>query len=75
MDLVEDMENIEFFVQSNEPFSWVTPFNPKTNGEFHEYIWSYISLGVVQNKIYWLGVDISEDSQSKHGPNRHPIYH
>ena len=51
------------------------PFNPKSYGEFHEYLWFYTRLGVGQKKIYWLGVELSEDAQSKHDPKINPIDH
>ena len=57
------------------PILWGGPLKPQTYGELHEYLWFYIILGEVQNKIYWLGVELYENIQIKHNYDRHSIDH
>ena len=63
------------FIQYDDPFSWVGPFNLKSYGKFHEYLKFYIRLSAVQEKIYRLVVSFSEDTKGKDVPARHSIYH
>ena len=58
----------------NHSLGWY-PINPKNYGELHKYISFYVSLVECQKKIHLFSVDLSEDYQSKHGPDRHAIGH
>ena len=58
----------------NHYIGW-EPLTPQIYGELHKYIWFYNSLGVGQNKISWLGLEISEKNKSKHAPYVYLIDH
>ena len=64
---------MEMFIHSDDPLSWVGPFNPKAYGNLYEYLLFYTRMSVDQAKINRIGVDLSEDAQGGHVTERHPV--
>ena len=45
-----------------DPLYWMVPINHKSNGNFHESLWTYLMLILGKYKIHRFGVGISEDA-------------
>ena len=62
-----------YFIYLEYPLYWVDPLNPKYNGKLHEYLWLDLRLIVGKEKVQIICVNIFEDSQRDHAPERYPV--